>query len=394
MLIVYLFIHSCKVTSTSGNIQIGFGNKITMPDSNRYYSVTVINQKIVHIENIIKGIDSSIQKLNKEEMLLDSLKVGNKLTDTIYQEKKNELRIKKTNKIKDLERAKEIKKAWENVDKILKSKTSRYIKVSNGDELMSAIQNNTTITIKPGEYEISPIALKNVHGLTIIGEGKLPVHLVSKDLLQPVLKFDHCDTISLRNLKLGHRIIKPNNSEIFGGCGGPFVEDGAVVFLLQCLNIDIDSCYLYGCGTYGVHSDNSRNICVSFSHFYNCSYSAINMFQTEQSTIYSCIIYNNLNTKGSLFNLIDCNKLYFENIIVKDNSSDSLGHDNYLLGAYKSKQIYLSNCRIENNTFSQFSDNKEALTNDELVFNNNKWLPPVKQRARTVIYTPLIFDKH
>ncbi|MBR5686647.1 MAG: right-handed parallel beta-helix repeat-containing protein [Prevotella sp.] len=111
------------------------------------------------------------------------------------------------------------------------------------------------------------------HNITIEGEGK-GASIIVTPRYAFVLSFICCQNVTLKNLTLGH------TEE--GYCQGGVVE------LDHTENVVIDDCDMYGCGTEGIVTDNAHHVLVTKSIIRECSYQIMTIKESSFVTFSNC----------------------------------------------------------------------------------------------------------
>ena len=161
---------------------------------------------------------------------------------------------------------------------------SAPVEVSTTDEFLAALNSNTVIVLKAGDYDLSDasdygtcyeggpytwmdlydgdyeLVIRDLENLTIYGDTK--DNSAAKIMVKPryanVLTFNNCKGLNFSHLTSGH-------TEAPGFCAG------GVWNFEACRDINIFGCRLYGCGTLGVSCTNCRHISVDYTDIYDCS---------------------------------------------------------------------------------------------------------------------------
>ena len=108
-----------------------------------------------------------------------------------------------------------------------------------------------------------------------------------------------------------------------------------IIKLIDCKNIQFDSCEFFGCGTYGLDLENSKNVVVNGSTIFECTYGAIQMVNSEMH-------FNNSSIK-------DCKDLVDDLVSV--------------LGG----TLYMYNVSIHNNETGKCLVNTNELTDEQSI---------------------------
>ena len=133
--------------------------------------------------------------------------------------------------------------------------------------------------------------------MLIRGEGN------SKIVVEPryafVLNFVNCEQIEIRNLTIGHTE--------GGNCAG------GVVGVNGGWRISVEYCDLYGCGTYGVQLENTRDFSLYHSKIRDCTYGIMTLRNVEFAKFETCDFFHNIEnaftlveSRGSNVTFYDC----------------------------------------------------------------------------------------
>ena len=192
----------------------------------------------------------------------------------------------------------------------------KTIKVSNGEEFINAIGNNTHIILKenimdlqnamsikvaagefkesrykdttgmpiiemPGEritygygsYSRAQLNIMSVENLTIDG-GPDRKYICLDSYEADVLSFAFCKNITIQNIILGH--------EPTAGCAG------SVTCFYNCSNVLIENSQLFGCGEIGINAYDCDNFIVKKSDIFDCSYVGVELENMKKATFAEC----------------------------------------------------------------------------------------------------------
>ena len=167
------------------------------------------------------------------------------------------------------------------------------VSVSSVDEFLAAIAPNTLILLEEGVYDLSAastygaqedpspyyswtqvdnakdhpgyeLVIHNADNLSIFGAGTDKTTISAEPRYANVLHFYRCDGLTLSELTAGHTT-EP------GFCSG------GVIKLVDCSEISVLYCGLYGCGTTGVSAADCSDLSVADCHVYECSNFAVNV---------------------------------------------------------------------------------------------------------------------
>ncbi len=215
--------------------------------------------------------------------------------------------------------------------------------VGDMDEFMEAIDDNNTVILLPGTYNISEwlsgyifeswdwekynalsdsgetieyglyseevfdgeqIIIYNVDNLTIVSaDPDDPAEIVCEPRYADVLTFIDCDNLTLNHIVMGH-------TEEEGYCSGD------VLALNYCYTVEIEDCELYGCGAYAFELDNCWTVKIKDTDVHNCTYGCMvanNMSKLEitHSNFYDCQEFSMFEVADSDLTFIGCS---FENL--------------------------------------------------------------------------------
>lgn len=185
--------------------------------------------------------------------------------------------------------------------------SAKEVHVSTADEFLAAIASNTIVYLDApidlttaadyGEdasennwewlpqfgdrtyiwryvYDGYELCIGNVHNFYISGQ-----EIITHPRYANVLNFYSCSDISLENVYMGH-------SPERGSCSG------GVVYLVDCQDVLLEGCDLYGCGILGITANNVRNLQVQRTKIHDCSEGAVMIFDSENVTFLGCSVEN------------------------------------------------------------------------------------------------------
>ena len=188
---------------------------------------------------------------------------------------------------------------------------AKNVTVTNADEFIKAIASNTNITLKSnkilaisdaldkldksrdvtdmdsdnysqlapgvyftGEFDGRAILIANINNLTINGVNANTTHIQSEATYADVLRFAHCNNITVKNIKAGHVET--------GTCMGD------VVVFNHCKNVKLENSDLYGCGVNGLFMYQSNDVKVDNTIIHDCSQSSVQMSECNNITFNKC----------------------------------------------------------------------------------------------------------
>jgi hypothetical protein len=246
--------------------------------------------------------------------------------------------------------------------------------VSNAREFVEAIGPQRTITLLPGEYDLSSVSnlsgeyfsfldaydgseleISGVSGLIIRGSGKWDSHLITRPRYGHVIRFRGCQSISIRNIKAGHG---PETGYCTGG----------VILFEGSQGISIEDCHLYGSGIEGLSLYRSQGIYVGNTIIKSCTYSLATLVQCQGVTFNRCSLFDT--QEFDLINIDQCGSIDFKKCTFNRNRTSG----NYLFfNVTQSNPVILKKCRFNGNKTGYFARKEGLLVLKGVRFNDNTW---------------------
>lgn len=176
------------------------------------------------------------------------------------------------------------------------TETQNQVTVTTVDEFLAAIAPNTEIIVDATLFDLSTskgygeaktdyyywaevydgpeLYITAVSNLTIRGASEdHTVNVISSvPRYSNVLNFFNCSNIMVKGLTAGH-------TEEPGYC------QGGVLFFLNCQDILVEDCGLFGCGTLGVKADSSKNIQIINNDIYDCSVGGVELTNCDDVNV-------------------------------------------------------------------------------------------------------------
>ena len=217
---------------------------------------------------------------------------------------------------------------------------NNVVRVSNVDELLSAIAPNTEILMEPGTYNLSEaetyggfyeeedyykwdagadghqLVIVGVENLTIRGSGRLVTNLETDPRYADVLMLENCTDVVLEDFTAGHTIA-------LGECSGGVIE------LQGCNGVQLNRLGLFGCGTEGLTTYLSSDITMTDCEIYECSSNAATLYNSNSVTISRCRIYDiGREDYGGyvFFDISNCQSITIENSELSNSDLNMLMH--------------------------------------------------------------------
>ena len=121
------------------------------------------------------------------------------------------------------------------------------------------------------------LVLKNMRGLTIRGKHNSSIEVNPRYSF--CLSFMNCVGCNVENLTIGHTE--------GGYC------DGGVIGVEGGERISVSNCDLYGCGTYGVVTRDTREFRMYRSNIHDCTYGIMELYNSDRVEFYQCDFFSN-----------------------------------------------------------------------------------------------------
>ena len=211
------------------------------------------------------------------------------------------------------------------------SEDDDVIIVSNVEELMESIDDDVTIILLPGTYNVTEwletadlpewdednfedeyypwdiysrevfdgkeVIISNYDYVTLMSADKNDPAVITCDpRYANVLTFCDCDNLVLDHIVFGH-------SDSDGSC------TGNVLSLIYSWTVTITDCDIYGCGAYGLYVQDCNELEVNDSLIHDCTY--------------GCAIFDNSSIKLKYVEFYDCKE--FTMFEVSDTTADFTG---------------------------------------------------------------------
>lgn len=177
---------------------------------------------------------------------------------------------------------------------------SKVIHVTNADEFLAAIGNDTLIQIDTELIDFSTasnygetsgefygwqqqfdgpeLLILGVKNLQIVGQGKNKTTIQAVPRYADVLSFRDCENIMISDLTAGHLKEAP------GSCMGD------VLNLENCRHVGISECGFFGCGVMGIIARDCSYLTVNDSEMYECSLMGGQILNSDHVTFTNCSI--------------------------------------------------------------------------------------------------------
>ena len=247
------------------------------------------------------------------------------------------------------------------------------VTVSNAENLLNSIKNNTRIILESGRYDFTDIPSKaiqnenisygfegytvsNVSNLCIEAAERADVLICVANPYAPVLSFQNGMNLTLRGLTVGHDV-------------EPGMCSGSVVYFSGANGIHIEECRLYGSGTYGVEAEYCSDMDVEDTLIYDCTYGLVSMASVSDVLFKGCEMCDS--SEFSMFDIRGSYGVLFEDCNIHNNDSSYAYNGVFVSLGDEYGDVTFRNCEFKDNTYQKFSDysvNLEKCTvNDHVV---------------------------
>ena len=238
------------------------------------------------------------------------------------------------------------------------------VTVTTAEELLDAIAPNTKIMLSPGTYNLSTVKITDVSNPYVAWDAVF-------DGAETIITGVKNCTLAGGDAGLATVVVEPRYADVleFRGCTGIAVKDltighttepgycmGGVVNLTDSDNIVIDSCVLYGCGTYGVVTENAQGLTVRNTDIKECTYgimslSASSSLSFENSRFFDCGGF-------TMLSLVNCSGVSFSACAITDNASAYQWES--LISLSLCDDVTFDGCRISGNSMNSFINVKNS----------------------------------
>ena len=190
------------------------------------------------------------------------------------------------------------------------SDAPREVHVATVDELLAAVAPHTIVYLDGEEFDLSTasdyggsggdyyvwsetfdgpeLIFVNLEDFSLVGGGMGTTLVSTQPRYADVLGFDNCYAIRLSDMTVGH-------SEEPGYCSG------GVLNFINCGDVTVERCGLFGCGTVGITATSSYDFAVTGTNIYDCSYVGAQLYGVKNMVFTDCSI-TDCGTDGFGFN--------------------------------------------------------------------------------------------
>ena len=249
----------------------------------------------------------------------------------------------------------------------------KVVTVENAKQLIESIAPNMKVVLKPGEYALGSaipenvfvswdavfdgfeLSIHNVMNLTIEGDTVGTSEIKSQYTYAFVINFVDCKNITVKGIKAGH--------SVEGYC------EGGVIEFTGCDNAVVENALMYGCGTVGIVTNESKNITVKDSSIYQCSYSIMSVKDSENVIFTNCDFHDN--KEFYQVEIISSNKVVIDNCKFTNNANL---HDLWaFFEVGESSEITVKDCVFKDNKSAGGFVNNEIIKFENNTMENNEW---------------------
>ena len=178
------------------------------------------------------------------------------------------------------------------------------IHVHTVDELLAAIAPNTRIYLEDGVYDLSEasaygigsgeywywmscfdgpgLAIRGVENLSITAAGPHRARILAVPRYCEVLSFENCRGITLQGFTAGHT----QPVQDFGCAGG-------VLSFMDCRELHVEDCSLFGCGIMGISCYSCFNGEIVHTEIYDCADGAFYFYGSRNIAMRACNLHDN-----------------------------------------------------------------------------------------------------
>lgn len=175
----------------------------------------------------------------------------------------------------------------------------KEVHVKTVDELLAAVAPHTTIYLDGEVFDLSTasdfggaggdyyawsetfdgpeLIFVNLEDFALVGGGMGKTLVSTQPRYADVLGFDNCFAIRLSDMTVGH-------NEEPGYCSG------GVLNFINCGEIAVERCGLFGCGTVGITATSSYDLAVTGTNIYDCSDYGAQLFGVKNMVFTDCSI--------------------------------------------------------------------------------------------------------
>ncbi|MBR4758658.1 MAG: right-handed parallel beta-helix repeat-containing protein [Lachnospiraceae bacterium] len=255
------------------------------------------------------------------------------------------------------------------------------VTVSNAEELLNAIADNTKIILKAGDYDLSAaspkagsekvylskdheqeggaieeVQIREVTNLRLEAEENAQVEISISDPAYPVLGFYDSHHCSIDGITLGHHV-EP------GTCGG------SVIYINNCDSFSVKGCELYGSGTYGLECNSAYSLTCTDTEIYDCTYGIVDLINCSTAEFTNCRMHDNMD-----MNMICATQSYGIRFDGCEFYNNYVATEQYSNGSfvysYDSGEIEMTRCTFRDNNYTDLCNEADKVKTENCRFLN------------------------
>lgn len=246
--------------------------------------------------------------------------------------------------------------------------TGKLYSVTTMEQFLEVLGPNRTVELA-GEFFFLPkelekgLVLQNVDGLKIIGYGEKTVRLVTPIPDVPVITFKNSTGVSIENIEMGHAPEKAT------------VCDGHVVSVIDCKEVTIKDCFLFGSGYQGINIERTKGVECNNTTIRGCTGRILTVSESEDVTFTDCVFTDNVGT-NTMISFTKSKKVTMDNCEIslnrmEYNEAQDMSSGFAIFATYDSKKIMANNCRIVGNSTPFLFETKKGITLEECEIHSN-----------------------
>ncbi|MGJ4950944.1 right-handed parallel beta-helix repeat-containing protein [Bradyrhizobium sp. HKCCYLS20291] len=236
----------------------------------------------------------------------------------------------------------------------------RRVRINNAELLINDGFPLSTESVKWNSvFDGKELIIVGAQNLEIEGDGAA---LLAEPEYSWVITFENCRNITIAGLTLGHVSA--------GYC------QGGVLKFVNCHEVKIRNCDLYGSGTYGFEFENCADVDIDNSTVRDCSYGILNISNSKNITFTGCVFANNREFDLCSF-FGDVEHIMFRKCSFNRNQSSG---SMFRMDRVTSAGVYVWQCSFSHNVCRGLNYDGWLLSESNNEYVGNSWdsSPPTK----------------
>lgn len=240
--------------------------------------------------------------------------------------------------------------------------------VTTTEQFLEVLGPNRTIELAaeffflPKELE-KGLILNNLDGLKIVGYDEKTVRLVTPIPDVPVITFKNSSNVGIENIEMGHAPEKAT------------VCDGHVASFIDCKDVTIDNCFLFGSGYQGINAERVKGMECNNTTIRGCTGRILTVSESENVTFTDCTFTDNVGT-NTMIAFTKSKKVTMDNCEVSLNRMEYDETQDLMTGfaifaTYECKKVTATNCRIVGNSTPFLFETKTGISLEECDIHSN-----------------------